>query len=779
MSTFEQLITKTTGVGVAYLVEVSTDRFSTVDYRWGTVAGKLDGTNEADARLVSLGAVNRGLAPSGLASSTTSIVLSNSDGGVDWLVSRATVESTVLKARFRLTLCVWDALAPSDSATKTLGVFTCLNYPRRDGARVLVDLADEALSDAVELARAPSVRDWANDAGTNSTNAPIFPSINESCDWDAPTPVAFNTVVPCPIIGVSSTKAYAGIMLCATTDTAAVSATDVTTVDMKVPGANPLISSAGWVSLPQQYTKGGLTVSLWAAKKTQSLTSDGKTWSLIWAVLYLDNLRDYLVKEAFIAPLTTVTTNGFVTTVTTRDFVGEILAGSEFRATGFPLSGRSYYGSTVRLYGQSAPAIVYDLLSSYSRDLTLGDVDATSFGEVVAAYPTTIIPSSYYSGGWKPSYSQSGSEKFQVTKAYPSGQLKEAIEANCKTGMFEVFIGWDGKFHAIASNIPYGATVEAIGGSARSLDELLAKGIADRIPSAGERWAPYNRVFIKALDSELPWGPIDDTAAISAWGRVLTRNISIQGHLIDSELLAWLNTEKSINFYGFGWLESKVRPILSFTYPLEAVLLELGDYFTFTWSRGGLSAPYTDTLFRVEALRVNPLDCTVDVTAVWMGNLQEDVPFLLDDEAYITRVAATLGRTATVTDGSDTVTFASGDLVADGVVAGDVLVLQDSTQADDVFTRFRAIRIVSVDSATNLSIDGTDTGFGADAVAGLAVADWTIYAGATTYPTAASDVTNYPDGGWMYGKATSDADIFSGAIPDGLATDAGNKLMDG
>ncbi len=777
MSTFAQLIAKTTGVGVAYLVEVSTDRFSTVSYYWGSKAGKLDGTNEADPRLLGVGALHRALSPAGFAASSTSLALDNSDGGLDWLVSRATVESTLLKSKFRISLCVWDVTNPSDTATKVLGVFVALNYPKRNGARIDIDLADNALSDACELALAPTLQEWLDDSGTNSTNAPFTPiaRVVGTTDYNQPAPVAFNTTVPAPLVGWDATKSYAAVLLCATTDTAAVTTTDVTDVEMKVPGLNPRITpSSGWLGLPQTYTKGGLSVALWDAKKTQSITKDGKTWKLIWALLYLDNIRDYLVAEAFIAPLTITVNNGYTTVTVTRDFVDEVLVNAQFRATGFPLSGRSYYG-LARTYGLTAPAIIYDLLSSYSRELTLSDLDADSFNEVLASYPFTM-PASFYSGGLLTQSATYGEQPSRFTVG--QGLLRRAVGNLCQSGFVDVATGWDGKFKAIATNVPYGATVDAFGGAAPSLDELLASNISDHIPSQGERWAPYNRIFVH--HDQGTYGPLDDAAAIASWGRVLTRDLRMSG--VDyGQLLLWSGNAfgLSVGVYEMGFLESKVRPILSLMYPLDALTLELGDYFTFSWTRGGLAAPYEDTLFRVESLTLNPNDCTVDVTAVWMGNLQTDLPFLLDDVSLYTRVSATFGRTVTVTDGDSLVIFSSGDLVADGVAAGDLLVLKDSTQADDVFTRFRAIRIVSVNSANEMNVDSTDLDFGPDSVSGIAVADWTIVRGATTFHTVSTDPTNYADGGYMYGKATSDADVFSGAIPDGPASTAGNKLMDG
>jgi hypothetical protein len=100
--------------------------------------------------------------------------------------------------------------------------------------------------------------------------------------------------------------------------------------------------------------------------------------------------------------------------------------------------------------------------------------------------------------------------------------------------------------------------------------------------------------------------------------------------------------------------------------------------------------------------------------------------------------------------------------------------LKDTTQAADVFTRFGAWRILTIDvtpgaNAATLAVNGDAAYPSAGTVAS---GQWAIYRGATTYHTAVSDATNYPLGGEMYGKATD-------ASGDTSDSAEGNRLISG
>ena len=76
------------GLGRCIRVDGSVDHFATTSYRWGDVAGVLDGTNQYTARVLSLGAIRRGFGEQRIATGgTCSLVLDNADGVLDALAT--------------------------------------------------------------------------------------------------------------------------------------------------------------------------------------------------------------------------------------------------------------------------------------------------------------------------------------------------------------------------------------------------------------------------------------------------------------------------------------------------------------------------------------------------------------------------------------------------------------------------------------------------------------------------------------------------------------------
>ncbi|MBK7858407.1 MAG: hypothetical protein IPJ65_07245 [Archangiaceae bacterium] len=194
----------------------------------------------------------------------------------------------------------------------------------------------------------------------------------------------------------------------------------------------------------------------------------------------------------------------------------------------------------------------------------------------------------------------------------------------------------------------------------------------------------------------------------------------------------------------------------------EGLQLDLADLFDLSWTRGGSAGPYQNpTTFRVDKFALDFGDLSCGIEAVWVDDVNTIRPFLLNDEDLLLRKAAAGGRTAPVQNSDATVTFSSGSLITDGVQPGDILVLQDATQAANVFTRFRQIRIDSVTDATHLELATADLAF--DAGSPVAVASWKILRGYLTYPDSSSDPTNYPNDGDMYGKASDEDDEYSDA----------------
>jgi hypothetical protein len=210
--------------------------------------------------------------------------------------------------------------------------------------------------------------------------------------------------------------------------------------------------------------------------------------------------------------------------------------------------------------------------------------------------------------------------------------------------------------------------------------------------------------------------------------------------------------------------------MISFTTDLSILAIDLGDYFTLAWTRGGMNSAYASTLWKLETATIHPSNGSVTCTAVWMDDLVTSQPFLFDNETLIVRSAPAFGQTLTVTDGSANVDRSAGSFITDGVAAGDILRMRDTSEAAKTFFRNRDIFVASVTSATRIVVSG-DLDFGTAGAHVLADTDWKIVRGATTYHTAVSDPANYPSGGAMYGKAGDATGRFSDASTSNLLKD--------
>lgn len=776
MSTFAELAALPSP-GLAVLVEVSTDYFlstlsvSGVVQRWSTVAGTF-ASLEYSAGIASVGRHQRNLGADGLmTASTLSLVLDNTDGAFDWLTYRTTVESTVFKARFKVSVALFDPTNPSDSQVQQLGIFQPLDMPSRDESRVFLELADDALGDAADLTLTPSALDWLNHASTTSGNTPWASgvgSLGVGVTW-AP---GFDPVRPLPLaFGRVSIPLRPMVFGDLGTLPAAICCTTNTTLTPATPDA--------WLNGVYSDRFGAFPGSdnlAYLDRSPFSILKDGRSWR-IWLVQFnLNAMRDSAwvmqgvlggelgsgssvnrkaLAEAFFQRIGNLTCN--------------MWPGSSFTYTA-PPSGFT----AVALANVTCADVARDLLFRYAR--TGVQIDSTSFDDVSAHLPAARA--AVYVGD----VGTRSSVQSQPTVVAEAGQLRGIIRGLCQAGGFDLATLANGAVRALANTATYAAYVGAVGASVQRIDEerIVEGSLRFRIPSQGQRWAPYNRAFIDFGDSAgylTPGrnGPFDHASNISSWGRPFTRVIDAAL----SDVSQGIGDIWSGSVVGFGQadaqfpLESKVRPVVTFRYGLEALRLDLGDYFIMSATRGAqttLLDTYTDAIWKVEALNFTPESGQVEVTAVWSSDLLTEIPFLLDDETLIVRADSSTygggGVTASVTN-SKTVTFSGGNLNTAGVVAGDILVLMDGTEGATAFERNRGLAIDVINSATSL-----DTVESVMSAAGpVAVSTWKILKGHTTYPTSGA---NYSDGSRMYGKGADakDAGVYSNG-------DAANRLTGG
>jgi hypothetical protein len=747
VSTFADLATRGAGVGVAYLLEGSTDLFVTTPYAYSTHDGLFGATTPYDQRIATVGDLQRGFGTDGvLAASTVSVELANIDGALDFLIMTPAI---VFRLRWVLKVVLYDTAAPSDFAMKTLGTFVNLDHPKRSGSSIQLQLADDAFGQAAELAIPPTFGEALAGAVDPTTTEP-------------PVPIALGGAdIPAVLAPFGLTDTTVNLVLCATTDTAAVVQSEVEYLTISGPGIPDGFSISREMLLPDRDPPyGTLSYPLFGVAKTASLVKDGRTWRVLYVELYSENLKRWLYARFGIPSATQTVTAPTATATTTvettlEDFNSSYLPLCSFVASGPKFSSRTFttngLSTTVR-----APDIAYDLLRYYSRGLDAAQVDAASFATVTAAAPMYFFKAHYYFSGFRQFATEARFDggvfgRTGRSSAYVSsvGVLRNAISELCQCGLFDVVTSWEGVFTAFV--LANGFALQT--GTPTPVDETLCSGISDRIPSNGERWAPYNRIVFASNGRT-----VDNLTAIADWGVVLTRNLN--DSVVDIET-GFSGTDFGIGtFGGIGNLESVVRPMLSFEYPLDALTWELGEFISFTWSRGasGLGA-WSSAVFRIEALTLHPSRCTVSVQAVWIQDLVNTRPYLLDDETLLVRSKGALAGAGAWDSGFGWFTFGGTiNLLTMGVQVGDILVLRDSTEAADSFLRNACFRIDTV-AAGYCEILPVMT-----STVSVANADWSIVRGATTYPTVVSDPTNYPSGGSMYGKL-SEAGTFSDASP--------------
>lgn len=754
--------------GMAFLVDVSTDRFSTIlsvsgaEQKWSTVPGFFNNpsANFYGGGIASVGRLQRSLGTDGMpAAGTCSLVLDNTDGAFDWLTARSTVESTVFKARFRVYVAVFDPANPSDNQVQLAGTYIPLDNPRRDESRVFLELADDMLADAADLTLTPSLRSWLDNASTNSANTPwaassgnLVPGVDFVANEIQPLPLAFGSARVPLLRMVSGDLRFHPHVICCTTNT----------------GILPVSPDA---FLSEVKTANGEAVppSLYFLDRSPfNISRDGRTWR-IWLVQF-DTvgilasswaMNDVLGGEFGGANTNAATVDRKALTDAFFSKLGQLYC----RA--FPLSSHTYppVGSAPDISFNFAGSIVCanvarDLLQQYCRGSVI--VDTPSFDSVAAHNPNA--KAAMFVGD----IGRVGLKQFEPAVVAETGQVRGLLKGLCSAGMFDLTALQAGQVRALANTATFEAYEGAASLTALRLDEtrIVADSLSIRTPSQGQRWAPYNRVFIEVGPASgylTPGrhGPFDNESAIATWGRPVTKVIDAQ--YADANL-SYGNTYADS---GSGFqrieeqfpVESVIRPVVSFRYGLETLALNLGDYFILSLTRGGqttLLDTYVDTMWKTEALNLIPDTGQVEVTAVWAGDVLADIPFLLDDETLlVVTSSATLGSGDTG-GGTEFFTLAAGSFVTAGVQVGDILVLQDSAEGASDFDRNRGIRIIGV-TALELEL--------AEVVNSAAtVSTWKILLGAT----------NQPGSNRVYGKAadTSGSGVFSDSS-------AANKMMGG
>lgn len=739
--------------GFAIRLDISLDNWGTTAYRYSTVSGRFDGTNDWEKRILSIGTLDRSLGNGVAAAATVDLILDNTDELVDWMMDRSTVDS--IKARFKLWIAVFN---PSESPVTTfnnkqLGEFVLMDWPKQDQESVSLTLTDDVLGFLEEVVPTPTVRQWVDDAGSTTGNCPVKYGtwFDYAISEDTQVPLIFGADayrlqrLGLPDSGSSTTT---GLLAAATTDSAAVSASTFTHLWASLAGgAEAFVAEISGGRVYQHQVQSNHILipkvgydgsTIWSPKKSQSLTADGKAFYLLYIEIDIRLLFEHLYFANYLA-------------------IG----------TGAPAPGEEYYREKSRELWNSIPswwamgaspsgraatshpaAIVQDLIEHYAKNGGAAKIHTASFAAVQADYPQSAAGAIAPSGGGM--------------------SLRSHIGSICQSCEIDVFVRFDGTVGCSAPGLQDYASQTA---TFPSIDEERLKSPKTWWPSKGERGEPYNRLYYTGIKEYPFWNPLpspgpydDPDGAVTTWNRPVTKELSE----------SWQEAARTqVNpWHSRAGVQAKVRPRVQFVTDIEVIKLELGDYFKLTWTRNlGASDPYTSAIFQLERMAINLKTLEVTVEALWRDDIRTEKPYLLDDEDMLVRYAPSVGQTITLTDSSSTV-GTSFDAQSAGVVAGDILEVRDASQADDVFSRHRALRITAV-GTTTVTISDADLDFGGGATLGSTA--FKFSRGHTTYHTSATSPTNHPDGGAMYGRCASET-TSSGVYSDSSTP---HKLLHG
>lgn len=782
-------------------VDVSLDNFATVAHRWGDVAGLLDGTNMYASRLLELAPIRRAFGQQRIASSgSTSISLDNADGALDWLCGETGL-SDAAAARFRIYVGLYDSTSATPTVeSRLLGEYILSSWPQQDNTSITLDLADDMQGRLGNLLL-PTIADWmqvgttANNPIKNSAGMPASIGLNTPIqlafgeDWVLSLP----HIIPWRNNGVGAT--YEGkiiIPLYSTTDTSAVSQSLIQAIRVEKYAAPNM--SDGWseqdpgttihiVPVSRQYYDSSVfgtsvtPVQTWTVEKSPTISKGGKNFQVVYIVMR-DDLGDLRFQQmdkwlAVSDPDQQAQNLAYIELLQQFAYMGgypqEAVDTSrvQYRAVaarclrwwvlGVPLSQRTNPPTLLPI--AHSVDVLRDLCATYST----ATVDTASAERVKAGNPWAAC-----AGCVQPWTERANNLEYPP----PPMSLRQVLTAIAQSADIDIFINWAGQV-AFSSDV-MDFTTATQGASLVELGEkdMIAGTMRRDVPSNGERYAPFNRVYLEGgranpcIYEDVPFqGPFDIDDA----------DIPLTTRIIEAAFQQGWRPFRQTSLDPFHWrnIDWTSRSRVRFRTHLGALRLELGDYFKLTWSRGpDIGGPYaTSAVFQLQGMTYAPADDTVELEAIWRDDTTER-QYLLDNETLLV-VSKAGGSGSAIFDGSDVVEFdGTINLSTMGVGTGDILLLRSSTEAADQFTFNAAYLIASVIGTNKVSV--TDATGSAPVLTGASLpnAEWSIVRGATTYPTVLSHPVTYPFGGDIYGKMTDASGNYS-------STDQGNRLING
>ncbi|MBL8909877.1 MAG: hypothetical protein JNM17_04145 [Archangium sp.] len=778
--------------------DVSLNGFSSIAYRYATRAGRYDGTNWWTRRIPTggLGSISRRLGRDRIAAaSTTSLVLENADGGVDWICGREHIADAAA-ARFRIYIGVFqpgpNPPAHTDIQWKQLGEFVCAQWPKQNNDAVQIALSDDFMGRLGSGLQLPTIADWK--LVGNTSNNPIYSGVGlpSTLTVDTPLQLAFGEdwLLALPHIiawgnsGVGQTyEAKIIVPICATADLSAVSQDliqDVRVEWLPPPEtlednqrASQVIAIQRSGSIQDGTANAPTTFTTWTVEKSPTITKGGKSFQIVYLVVRADlgdarfepvgSSPDAAVARAVAGRQSELAYQGgyppdAVDSIATPSPAGQSVTFARRAARVLRWYVKGRFSAVTNPPGtlgmeHSVDAMV-DLVSVYSS-ATVNSTEAarTKAGAPFASCFGVVQP-------WTEK-----ANKAENGEPLPLS-LRQVLSALAQSSDIDIFQDWTGLI-SFASDV-YDFTIASSIGSMLEFRETEVR-IERWVPSAGERGAAFNRVFFDGgrgepvLGEGVPFqGPFDVSASDIPVATRVVEAVFQQG---------WRpRRQQAQNPLTWRALDGRTRDRIRMRTHRGGLRLELGGYFKVTWTRGSsLGGPYSGSVFQCDGLVFNPADDSVDVEALWRDDVQTERSYILDDETLLVRSKGGLSGNCTENATPEVFDFGGTiNLTTMGVVNGDILIIREASEAADSFLYNRTYRIAQVNSTTQIEVHTAHTETGHV----TANAEWSIVRGATTYPTAISDPTNYPSGGDLYGKVTQASGLYSDSS-------TGNRLLSG
>lgn len=817
-------------------IEASADNFATTLYRWSdnTLEDTTNGVTY-DGRILSLGDIARSLGVDRVATSASaSLELDNTDGALDALMTGDSFASL----RFRVNIIIWDnSQAPVLSNSKRLGEFSMQSPAQERAGRISIQLGDDMMTRIGAGLQLPTFRDWSlvgttsNNPLKNSTGVPLEMSVglSEDVSYDTPIQLAFGEDwlqclphVLCPYNSNYTTEVI--VPLYSTVDLTAVSQSLVDRIRVEwvdIDSSNS--SQTAWRDLPRtiptgesSFASGSWGQTVWLVEKSPTITKNGINFQVVYlriqthlgigwparqrppgdgsgaaafAAAQLAEYDKFQAQGGYLAGLVSLMDFGsdaygkYYRTIASRVLRWYVMAAPKSQITNAPALGSSSH----------AVDIATDLVTQYLP----GTVDATSAARVKAGNPNAAATGVVHP--W------TERQNYEPQPGVPN-TLRQVMTKLAQSADIDFFINWAGQL-AFASDV---WAFLAEGGDAAitalaSYDETdVTGGTLERwIPTEGERWAPFNRVYLEGAKDYPPeqlgiafQGPYDlsgQPGIIPTSTRVLETTLTQGWRPFRQQQDTPLNYRQAD-----GSSRWKVR----FTTHLLFLQHDLGDYFRLTWRRdSGQPALYDGTVFQIEGLTFSPSNNSVTVEAVWRDDARTTRQYLLDDERYfdfdfgttfdietesgvvletesgeVLELESPFAAYVYSSGGRTWVTTQAGDSLS-GLFVGDLFVTKYNASTPSPAWQVGVWRIDQIDTS------GAAPG-GNSAIRLVAHPDGTLPASslpqtipgtdwfAQHSPLTLANLANHPNGVRVYGCATNS----SGQLSD---NSLGNKLLNG